>query len=129
MNARTLRLLALPLLTACVAGAASLGEPVDLRAGESAVVDDLTLTFEGIDGDNRCPRNVNCIVAGKATVVLAVEASDGKRSTLRIDVPPGGKGKGSFGGYEIAAGVRPEPFSGRRIEADDYVVTLVVTRE
>ena len=131
MASKPKRLLAvlLALLTACVAGAALLGEPVELGVGESAVVDDLKVTFEGVDGDNRCPRNVNCIVAGKATVALVLEPPDGTRSQLRIDVPPSGRGKASFRDYEIVAGVAPEPIAGRRIEADEYVVTLVVTRD
>jgi hypothetical protein len=117
------------LLTACsLAGAPPPDEPITLKVGEKVEVAEMTVTFSGVDSDNRCPVDVQCIVAGKATVVLLCELSDGKENQLQLNVPPGGDAKTSVGDYEITATVEPEAVSTRKIEAEDYVVTLVIDR-
>ena len=123
--------------TACTAAAlvaasaaVPVGESFTLAVGESAAIDgeDLRLTFDGVTRDNRCPRDVQCIVAGAATVVLTAE-SGGEKRELTLDVPPGGSAAVGYDGLEITvAKVEPEAHSQRRIEPADYVVTLVVER-
>ena len=118
-------------LAACATVAAvPLGERFDLAVAESASIDGegLDLTFDGVTRDNRCPKDVQCIVAGAATVVL-IAASDGERRELTLDVPPGGSASERLDGLEITvARVDPQPVAGRRIEPEDYVVTVVVAR-
>lgn len=118
-------------LAACAtAGAAPLGETFSLAVGESAAIDgeNLRLTFDGVPRDNRCPRDVQCIVAGAATVVLTAEGG-GTQEELTVDIPPGGSAAGHFEGFEITvANVEPAADTRRRIEPEDYVVTLVVER-
>ncbi len=115
-------------LAACAtAGAVPLGETFSLAVGESAAIDgeDLRLTFDGVSRDNRCPKDVQCIVAGAATVVLI----DGEGRELTVDVPPGGDAGVELDGYRITVvSVDPQTVSTRRIEPDDYVVTVVVKR-
>lgn len=106
-------------------GAADLGEPVRLHVGETAEVAELKVTFSGVDGDNRCPRDVQCIVAGRARVVLEVDDGEGSPTRLQVDVPPGGEGKGRAGDYELVVDVEPETRAGVAIEPDDYVITFV----
>ena len=151
-------------LAACATVAAvPLGERFDLAVAESASIDGegLDLTFDGVTRDNRCPKDVQCIVAGAATVVL-IAASDGERRELTLEpvldgqravlgrhaqqqlgrihghhrrdlvrqvVPPGGSASERLDGLEITvARVDPQPVAGRRIEPEDYVVTVVVAR-
>ena len=47
-------------------------EPFSLAVGETVTADgtDLSLTFAAVPRDSRCPRDVTCIVAGEAVVVL-----------------------------------------------------------
>jgi len=114
------------LLLPSAGGAADLGESVLLHAGDSAEIAELQITFSGIDGDNRCPSNVQCIVAGRAQVVLEIDDGEGSITRLLVDVPPGGDGKGRFSDYELVVDVEPEPQAGESIEPGDYVVTVVV---
>ena len=118
-------------LAACAtAGAVPLGEAFSLAVCESAAIDgeDLVLTFDGVPRDNRCPEDVQCIVAGAATVVLTAE-SDGESRELTFDVPPGGSASKRLDGLEITiARVDPQPVAGERIEPEDYVVTAAVER-
>ncbi len=125
--------------TGDTAGAAAavvpLGETFSLAVGESATIDgeDLVLTFDGVPRDNRCPKDVQCIVAGAATVVLTAEsggaAGRGEGRELTFDVPPGGTAMGPFDGLEITVvKVEPAAISTRRIEAEEYVATLKVER-
>src|SRR5262245_45596774 len=49
-----------------------LDDSFELRPGETATVsgEGLTVAFEGVPADSRCPVDVNCITAGDATVRL-----------------------------------------------------------
>jgi hypothetical protein len=118
-------------LAACAtAGAVPLGESFSLAVGESESIDgeDLILTFDGVARDNRCPKGVQCIVAGAATVVLVAEIG-GETRELTLDVPPGGSASERLDGLEITVErVDPGAVAGRRIEPEDYVVTVVVER-
>ncbi len=125
MRRRLLPTLLLALLTSGGAEAAELGEAVQLHVGDSVEIAELRLTFSGVDGDNRCPSDVQCIVAGRARVVLEIEDGEGLETRLHVDVPPGGEGKGCFGDYEIVVDVEPETKTSERIDPGAYVVTIV----
>lgn len=112
------------LLLPSTCGAADLGEPVRLEVGESAEISEIRITFMGVDGDNRCPRDVQCIVAGQARVVLEIDDGEGSPTRLQVDVPPGGEGRGRFGDYELVVDVEPEAQADEAIEPEDYVVTV-----
>ncbi len=110
--------------------AATLGERFTLGLGETASIEaeELALTFVRVAGDNRCPKDVQCIVAGAATVVLAAATADSE-AELTFEAPPDGGDRASFESYEIhLEAVEPPTRSNRRIEPDDYRVTLSVTR-
>ena len=88
-----MRLLALLVLTlaGCDAGPdtqtpSQLQQRGDLRLelGETAVSDSLTITFESVVSDSRCPADVVCVWAGEARVRLTVE---GAADTLLVSDP------------------------------------------
>ena len=66
-------------------------EPFSLAVGETVTVDgtDLSLTFAAVPRDSRCPRDVTCIVAGEAVVVLEARLG-GQETELTFKVPPEG---------------------------------------
>ena len=71
----------------------NLGEPFDLGAAQMAVVGDtgLTVTFDRVAADSRCPVDVQCIWEGDATVVLGVlriEGDDSIVSGIALRRPP-----------------------------------------
>lgn len=124
-------------LIACPPGAAKLepgagddgaGGPAALAIGESAEIEGLKVTFTGVDGDNRCPKTVQCIVGGQAGVLLQVEDSSGRSAELRVDVPPDGTASRHFGDHEITVDLEPETNATEPIDPGAYVATVTVSR-
>lgn len=91
--------------TAASAQAASRGDTISIRLGESAFIDDrrLELRFDARVSDGRCPANANCVWVGDAHV----------RVTSRV---AGGVPKSA----DLHTGLEP-----RAITVDRYVVTMV----
>ena len=111
--------------------AAPMGEEFPLRLGDSESVDEgsLSLTFVEVARDNRCPKDVQCIVAGEAVAIFAAETSDGASADLTFEVPPGGSATQSYEGYTITVvSVDPQTHSKRRIKPEDYVARVLVER-
>lgn len=48
---------------------------LQLELGETGQADGLTITFESVTGDSRCPEGVECIWAGEARVRLVVNGT------------------------------------------------------
>ncbi len=87
---RALLLLPLALLVACDATGenappvgAQLGE-AEIVLGASATVDGLTVTFEAVDEDSRCPDAAMCVWEGRALIALTI---DGAPHTVRVANP------------------------------------------
>lgn len=87
----------------------------------------INVRFAEMVEDSRCPRDVQCIQAGNATVKIRV--SRGRRAeTLTISTDPR-SGKAAFEGYEFRlVGLTPEPRSNIRINPDGYVAKIEVTK-
>jgi hypothetical protein len=75
----------------------SRGEAFVLGVGETAVVDvpaaqgratALELRFESVLNDSRCPRLVQCVVAGDATVVVVAQLAGRPPETLELHTSP-----------------------------------------
>ena len=109
----------------------TLGQPFDLKAGQSASLDNgLTLTFDRVTSDSRCPINALCIVAGEAVVVLTVSQRSGTpvEREVRTGLPP--KSEAEFLSYTISLiGLAPLPLAGQIIRPEDYVATLQVVQQ
>ncbi len=119
-------------LTVLSSGYAGVDDSFSLAVGETASVEgtDLSLTFDAVTRDSRCPKDVTCIVAGEAVVVFVARAG-GEDSELTFKVPPGGPGskdERAFDRFTIAiVELEPETDSTKKIDASDYVATVVVT--
>lgn len=57
-------------------------QTVTLAPGQSASITGttVTLTFDGVTGDNRCPADALCVLGGSATVKVDARSSSGSRS-------------------------------------------------
>jgi hypothetical protein len=107
------------------------GQQFGLRVGETAgIVTSQTIDlvrFNGVSQDNRCPADVECIVAGAATVLLSVQSALNVHD-VTMDVPPEGSASLEIDELTVTAlGVRPDALSGVTISPLDYVVGLTVT--
>jgi hypothetical protein len=69
---------------------AELGQPFTLAVGESATIGEtaLTLTFEEILLDGRCPSAVNCAADGPVIAFISVRRADETPSTFEMNPDP-----------------------------------------
>ncbi|HXD19955.1 MAG TPA: hypothetical protein VN654_23235 [Vicinamibacterales bacterium] len=108
-----------------------LGRPFELHAEASATLaDGLTVTFDRVRSDSRCPMDVVCITAGDAVVVVRL-ASQGGQAERELHTNPGGAGTAdtSYQSYAITlVALTPYPRTDRPIRPVDYVATLTVER-
>ncbi|MBP6827569.1 MAG: hypothetical protein KA165_13490 [Saprospiraceae bacterium] len=92
---------------------------------------DLTIRFDSIAGDSRCPLGVQCIWAGRADAVLTLgHAKNSQTATLSSgDTGQGGVRETVFEGYTIKLeSVEPMTEQGKTIEPKDYRLMLTVAR-
>jgi hypothetical protein len=111
--------------------AGRLGEPFTLRVGESVAVEDagVTVSFEKVARDSRCPKDVTCIRAGEAVVHLAVASGEAK-AILELEVPPGGESPAArFQDLLVTIQeLQPQKESRKPIDRSAYVAKVRVSR-
>jgi hypothetical protein len=119
-------------VTACdenVTGPTSrLNSEFTLAPGESMAIEgaSLSVRFNRITGDNRCPADALCVLGGSADVsVTAISERATRDHVLRTgDMQPV-----QHDDFTIALlQVSPYPFSAQTIAPQDYRVTLRITR-
>jgi hypothetical protein len=109
----------------------SLGSAFDLRVGDAVRIagEPLTITFDRVTDDSRCPTNVTCVWAGDAIVHLRLDASRGRTGALDLHENVNLARDGAFESYRISLQrLEPPRQDGTQIAPDRYVVTLLVSR-
>jgi hypothetical protein len=99
-----------------------------LAPGESAVIAgaDISIRFDGVEGDSRCPADAFCIQGGDARVRVEVTSARGRRE---YELHTGNMQPVRHDDVTIhLVQLAPYPFSSRTIAPDEYRVTLRVTR-
>jgi hypothetical protein len=139
MRGRTWRLLTIVALA--FAGAAchkpvtaTFGQPFPLQVGQAARFHggDLELYFRRVAADSRCPRGVQCIVAGDATVSLEGRIMKGAPESFDMRLPvqaasPDSVSERVLDGYWIRfLNLKPSPVSGTPVDTTAYVGTFMV---
>ena len=114
---------------AAASASVSLDQPFTLRVGRSATVagEGLTVSFEGVPSDSRCPTGVQCVWAGNA-VVQVVLSKDGKAfgAELHTNLDPKSV---DYLNYNVAlVSLAPYPTSTNPIAQSQYRATFVVTK-
>lgn len=107
-----------------------LSQPFDLKVGEQVTIagESVDIGFAEILNDSRCPRDVQCVWAGAATITVWVEKKPRARETLTLRVPNADEPV-TYEQYSVSLkDVKPYPESNRRPQRDEYVATLVVAR-
>ncbi|MHB8086021.1 MAG: hypothetical protein ACYDHZ_09355 [Dehalococcoidia bacterium] len=110
---------------------ASLNNEFSLAIGQSAGIQEerLTVKFDSIQEDSRCPRGATCIWQGRVSCVLQV--SDGNDSTEIVLTEPGLSsqfGEGTYKNYVFTSHVQPYPELGKKISKEDYRVLLTIKK-
>ena len=103
------------------------GEPFELRAGASVTAQGgLTIAFDRVSSDSRCPIDANCVWAGDAVVVLKVSHRSGGRDVELHTYPKGSSATVQSYTIELVA-LAPSTQANRPIAPGDYVATLTLS--
>jgi hypothetical protein len=120
-------------VTACSdtspASPSPISREVVLAPGQTAAVAEagITLRFDGVAGDSRCPADAICIQGGDALVRIAVIPTRGSPQAYALHT--GDMRPVAHDDLEIAlVELSPYPFSSKPILPDDYRARLRVTR-
>jgi hypothetical protein len=125
-------LFCLLLVTACGEAPTAPTSPLDaeftLAPGQARRIGrtGLSVRFDGVSGDSRCPADALCILGGSAAVHITVTSAGTARD---YQLHTGDLRPVMHEGVTIAlVRLEPYPFSARRIAPDEYRATLKATR-
>ena len=116
----------------CADPSSEASNEVTLVFGDKAVFrrTDLELTLIDVTEDSRCPSDVTCVWAGRATAVIKVEMYGNELG--RVFLTLGGDDNSNLapiGNYTIELiNLEPYPVSTKEIAAEDYVARVAVTQ-
>lgn len=105
-----------------------LGREFQLRVGDTAVVEGtgLSVRFEGVSSDSRCPSNAICVTLGDAVAVFVVTGA-GETATVALHTEPGDGQRARVGAWSLSlARLEPYPYAGSPITPSDYRAVLRV---
>lgn len=107
------------------------GKPFALANGQGAETSDkgLTIHFDKVSGDSRCPEGADCIWAGSAKVDFTLTTKDttAKVTLYSLQESDNKPRIITFDGYYVKlAEVKPEKPASDDIPQEKYVVSLVV---
>ena len=100
-----------------------------LAPGETASIQgrDVTIRFEEVTGDSRCPAEAVCIQGGDA-IVRVRATGDGAPASLELHTGDSSRATADYGTVRVSlVELQPYPFSSRTIAPGDYRATLLVT--
>ena len=109
-------------------GQIPLGQSFELQAGASAILDGgLTIAFDRVTSDSRCPMNALCVWAGDAIVTVSLSQGSGVRVARELHTDARGS-EASYLAYSIKLlALAPYPRTDREIRPGDYLATIQVT--
>jgi hypothetical protein len=118
---------------------AALGEPFTLAVGQSLAIGgtELTVTFDMVERDGRCPSAVNCAEEGPVVIVISVSAVGQTAETFEMNPDPqlaqfAGMPPNivTYQGYEIElTAVDPFPEQPEDLMNLPYTATLIVRQD
>ena len=110
----------------------TLGEAFTVGVGESVAFGGgtgVTLTFETVREDSRCPVGVTCVWAGDAVVVISVDDGSDSVKTVELHTNDRFDTDAALDGHTLRlVELAPVPRDGSTIAVDQYQATLVVSR-
>jgi hypothetical protein len=111
---------------------ASPGQEFSLAISQQAELtgEDLTVTFNNVSEDSRCPKNVVCVWEGRAVCNLTVQKA-GVTGEL-ILTQPGLTASSTiqeYQGYQYSFSVEPYPEAGKSIAKSDYRLVMSISRK
>ena len=114
-----------------VGARSAVGQEFDLRIGGTEEIsgEPLTVTFERVIEDSRCPTSTTCIREGDAAVRIALRGTGKETGTLTLRTLSN-QGEGRFQRYLVRlVRLLPVPREPGPIPPDEYRATLAVFRD
>lgn len=112
-----------------IAVTAGVGEVFTIRISQSAKItgEDMTIKFDEVIGDSRCPQNVTCVWQGVASIRITINYQ-GTDYSLVLNMPGlTDKAEESFAHYTLTYNLNPYPDEGKQISPKEYRLTLTIT--
>lgn len=104
-------------------------QEVQLTVGQSRRVGGLTVRFDEVSADSRCPLDVQCVWEGDAAVLLTVTAP-ARSGTLELHTAGRFPREGMYEGYRVRlVSLEPQPRASEPVRPDLYRATLLITGE
>jgi hypothetical protein len=103
-----------------------------IKYGEEVTVkgEGLKLKFDSPVDDSRCPRDVTCIWAGDAKIVISVRRGNGQQSKMELHTNGQFRQAGKYQRYVIKlVALDPYPRTSAKGKPSAYVATLLITKE
>ncbi|MFN8491193.1 MAG: hypothetical protein U0350_26590 [Caldilineaceae bacterium] len=111
-----------------------LGQPFKLRYGDKALLtaEKLSISFVSVENDSRCPARVECVVAGEATILLALQHGNENVVKMAVSTNPRQLRTPSTlvnSAYQVQlVALDPLPEANQTIPVEQYVATLIVIK-
>jgi len=105
------------------------GEMFTLGIGQTARIagENMTITFEEVTADSRCPQGVVCIWAGETRSRITLQQGGIPHTVVLVQPGYSEHATETFGEYTITHSLQPYPAEGKEITPDQYRLTLMVT--
>ena len=98
--------------------------------GKEVKVKDLKVKFDSLVDDSRCPKDVTCVWAGDAKIVVSVRRGNSKASSMELHTNGQFAQTGKYQQYVIKlVALDPYPRTSVKAKPGDYVATLLITKE
>ena len=110
-----------------------LNKDFSLHVGQQVALEgeSLKIKFASVANDSRCPREVTCVWAGNAEVLIQAEQS-GKTTNLMLNTNGGEKfpREAQLDRYKVTlVSLNPQPSRDKGIKATDYEATLLIRKD
>ena len=87
----------------------------------------MTIKFDEVIGDSRCPQNVTCVWQGVASSRITINYQ-GTDYSIVLNMPGlTDKAEETFAHYTLTYNLNPYPREGEKISPKEYRLTLTVT--
>ena len=113
------------------AEAIRLGEEFELKINQQAVIEGegLTVGFESVLEDSRCPKGVDCIWSGNARIrIRSSKKGRGMPASIELNTNDGPKSS-SYLNYEVRlVGLKPHPKASEAVRPSEYSAALIIKK-
>jgi hypothetical protein len=107
-----------------------LAETFTISVGHTANItgQDMTVTFNRVIGDNRCPQNATCVWEGVASSETTF-SYQGQDYIIVLNSPGlTSQASDTFVDYTVTYSLNPYPRQGEQISPNDYALTMSITK-